>query len=196
METIVTPEFRVSFPHVFVPKTQNNRSFYSIQMLIPKSANIEPLKQAIKEAANAQWPDPNKRPARIENPIKDGDTDIMSNGTLRKEKYPECAGHWVLSATKSAKGKRPGVVDGNVQPILSEELFYAGCYAIAAIHVYAYYPTKDNPQKKDGIGFGLEHLQKTRDGEPFTGESRVQDVFGVIENTNTQEGSSNDSMFD
>jgi len=178
MDKLTTPTFRVSFPNVFEPKVYGNgKPKFSITMLVPKSENIDNIKSAMRAAVEEKWPDANKRPKKLHNPIKDGDTDMMEDGTLRKDKYPEMAGHWVFTASSVS---RPGVVDRNVQPILDAEEFYPGCYARATVHVYAYAPSKNNPQSKYGVAIGLNNIQKVKDGEAFSGRSKPQDDFSAL----------------
>ena len=71
---------------------------------------------------------------------------------------------------------KPGVVDQNVQPIIEAEEMYAGCYARATLTAYAF-DTAGNR----GVAFGLQNIQKIRDGEPFTGREKAEDEFEAIE---------------
>ncbi|MCA9404582.1 MAG: DUF2815 family protein [Candidatus Omnitrophica bacterium] len=179
---LTTPEFRVSFPSLFQPRAFGNSApKYVVTMLIPKSTDISALQQAMQQCVTERWPDVNTRPKRLHNPIKDGDTDVMEDGTLRKEKYPEMAGHWVINASSK---QRPGVVDHNVQPILDEAEVFAGCWGRATVTVFAYAPNKSNPQSKYGVGFGLQNFQKVpakgRDDSPMTGRTKAEDDFEAI----------------
>ena len=106
----------------------------------------------------------------------------MNDGTLRKEKYPECAGHWLITASRAKKSGAPKVVDQQMQQILDEGELYAGCYARMSVHAYAYAPTKENPQIKTGVSFGLNNVQKVADGEPLGGmSSRPEDDFEPVQ---------------
>jgi hypothetical protein len=178
MKKIMTPKFRVSFANVFEPKGFAGQDpKFSVTMLIPKTTDIKELKAALKEAVLEKWPNETQRPKKLINPIKDGDTDVMDDGTLRSDKYPEMKGHWVLTASSK---QRPGVVDENVQPIIDKQDFYSGCYARATLTCYAYAPSKDRPQSKCGVGFGLQNIQKLYDGEAFGGKSKPEDDFGPV----------------
>lgn len=175
---IVTKEFRVSFPSVFKPRTNSNgKDTYSIQMLFPKTTDMTDIKELLKAAMVEKWPNADTRPKNLVNPLKDGDTDVMEDGTLRKEKYPELEGHWLLTASSMSK---VGVVDQDVQPILDESVFYSGCYARASIHAYAYGPDAKNKTKKNGIGLGLNNVQKLRDGDSFNGRASAADDFDPV----------------
>jgi len=180
---VTTPKGRVSFPHCFIPRApmQGADEKYSITILIPKSENIDAIKALRNKAVTDKWPDETKRPKNIHNPIKDGDTDVMNDGSLRKDKYPELAGHWLITASRSKKTGRPKVVDQAMQEIIEESDLYAGCYARMSIHAFAYAPTKDKPQMKYGVSFGLNNVQKLAEGEPLGGmSSKPEDDFEPV----------------
>ena len=71
---------------------------------------------------------------------------------------------------------RPGIVDRNVQPILDSTEVYSGCYARVSINAFAY-----NAKGNQGVSFGLNHVQKTRDGDFLGGRSRAEDDFEALE---------------
>jgi hypothetical protein len=175
MEKVLTGEFRVSYPSLFVPTSmqENQEKKYSIVMLIPKTdkKTLEALEKLVIAAGREKWKDFDTLLKQVKPdgskvlrlPFKDGD--------LKKE-VAGYEGHWYMSATSKQK---PGLVDQNVQPIISQEGFYAGCYARAEVTAYAY----DKAGNK-GIAFGLQHVQKMRDGDPFTGRSKPEDVFSAV----------------
>lgn len=158
-DKVMTPEFRVSFPHVFTPHTafDGQPAKYSLVMLIPKNADISALKKLALEAAKEKWGD--KIPKDLRNPFRDGDTKEL-------EGYKGC---WFIQATTKTK---PGLVDNKLTPIIAPEEFYAGCYARATVNAYAY----DRAGNK-GVAFGLQNIQKLKDGEPFSGRTRAEDDF-------------------
>ena len=163
---VTTPEFRASFPHLFEAHSfqEGQQKKYSIVMLIPKTADISPLKEARKDAITQKWPDPEKRPKPLRNPIRDGDVEKPDT-----DGYP---GHYFITASSK---QRPGVVDKNVQQIIDDSEFYAGCYARATVTPYAY-----DTMGNRGVAFGLQNVQKLRDGDSFTGRSKAEDDFGVV----------------
>lgn len=189
---IVTPKFRVSFCNIFQPKAfGEGKPKYSIMMLFPKSESLAEIRALMKDTVNEKWPNETARPKKLANPIKDGDTDVMDDGSLRCEKYPELKGHWFISASSL---QRVGLVDQDCQPILDQNEFYSGCYAKASITCFAFAPSKDRPMSKYGVGFGLQNVMKLADGEPFSGRSSAADDFGVAK-TGTPKGSADGDMF-
>lgn len=157
---VVTPEGRVSFPHLFtadqVPGT--NKLKYSVNLLFPKTDKeglarvFEALKAAKDYGKAASWG--GKVPARLDLPIYDGDA--------TEAPRPEEAGCYVLKARSDAQYTRPGVVDKNRKPIEDEEQVYAGCYGRASV-LFKPYNTAGNC----GIMCILRAFQKLKDGEPL-----------------------------
>ncbi len=131
-----------------------------------------PLKALIRAAVEAKFPDPTKRPKNLKNPLRDGDED--------KPDTDGYAGHFFATARSKMK---PGLVDANVKPIISQDLFYAGCYARATVTAF-YYDKAGNK----GVALSLQNVQKLRDGEPFSGRSKAEDDFGPVESAGEPAG--------
>ena len=161
-DIVMTPEFRVSFPAVFKPKRQKGDATsepkYGLTMLFPKGADLSKLKAAAQEAVKEKWGD--KPPKNLRSPFRD-------QGEKEYEGYVEGA----VFVSASSKQK-PGLVDRQRQDIIDETEFYPGCYARATIRAFAY----DNNGNK-GVAFGLNNVQKLRDGDPLGGRTRAQDDF-------------------
>lgn len=176
MATIVTPKFRVSFPKVFKPEINklSGKSEYSVVALFDKSADMTKLKAAAKAAIEEKWgTDPAKHPKNLRSPFRD-QGEKAKDGVLPPG-HVEGAVFLNLKSTQ-----KPGVVDEQVQPILDESVFYAGCYAIAAVSVYAY-----DQAGNRGVGIGLTNIQKVADGEPFSGRPKPEASFTpVVTSTN------------
>lgn len=175
---IITPEFRVSYPHVFKPQAPKpgDKLKFSITMLFPKDTEMlglspdgkpRSMKRVIKNAKLAEFGPEENWPKKLRSPVLDGD-DAEYEG---KEGY---AGHWVIKAT-TGEDQRPSVVDKAMTPITTPADFYPGCYARA--YVYAYVWTYMN---KQGVGFILDHVQKLRDGKSFGGKKPVEQVFSPL----------------
>ena len=166
----VSNEIRLSFVNVFEPDRNGK---YSVVILMPKSdaegkARMDALIEEVKrEGAKSKWD--GKIPPRVDIALHDGDGGRPSDG----EPFgAECKGHWVISARSD---HQPDMVDENLNPIINKTDLYSGCYARVGINPYAY-----NYQGKKGISFGLNTIQKLRDGEPLGGErAKASDDFGA-----------------
>jgi len=163
LEKVLTPEFRVGFPHVFKPKVfgQGDPKF-SVMMIFEKKADLAAMKRIAMQAAKEKWGD--KLPPNFRGPLRDG----------AEKAHLEGLGTGVVFTTATTK-TQPGLVDRELQTIVSPSEFYPGCYARATVHAFAY----DNSGNR-GVSFGLQNLQKLRDGKPLSGRSRPEDDFDAL----------------
>lgn len=175
MSDFRTPQFRLSFPYITKQKKNkktNEDAGYGISALIPKSDKttstfLKTLRDEVKAVLRAKFGEniPNKLRKEFKDnpgyPMRDGD-----DKDLFETWRPEYEGHWVatLNAGKNQPGclvRRLGAKALNAQEL--EQEFYAGCYCIASVNVYAY----DNESK--GASIGLQNLIKMSDGDPLGG---------------------------
>lgn len=182
--TAVVQNVRLSYVNVFKPYSNNPDlpPKYSTTILLPKSdlSSKQRLDAAIQAAAqkglNEKWN--GVMPPVVANPIHDGDG-VKQDGTPFGD---ECKGCWVFTASANAD-RQPQIVDQNVQPILNQSEIYSGVYANVAINVFPYLHTG-----KKGVGFGLTHIQKVRDGEVLGGApvsaDKVFSALGGVSNPN------------
>lgn len=173
-QQITTSEVRLSYVNVFVPKEdQNGNLKFGVTCLLPKTDTVgyNQLMQAIQAEAQHEANGKLKGVSiqHVKHPIHDGDG-VTQNGTPFGD---ECKGHWVFTAT-CKDDRPPSVVDQRVKPIQDKSQIYSGCYGHVALSIYAY----DNQSK--GIGFGLNGLQKTRDGEALGFVFKAQDAFTAV----------------
>jgi len=181
MDKVTTPEFRVSFPAVFQSRAfEGQEPKYSVSMLFDKKTDISELKQLAAKALKEKWPNDAERPKGLRNPFRDGDVEHPD-----KKEY---AGKLFVNAKSKM---RPGVVDQNLQKIISEDDFYAGCYARATVTCYAY----DRAGNR-GVAFGLQNLQKVRDGERFSGRVDAENDFEALGDPSFNEEISSSSTDD
>lgn len=168
---VVTGEVRLSYAHIFEPYSNDpdDDPKYSCVILIPKKdkatiKKIRAAQQAALEIGKAKKFD-GSIPKNWVDTLHDGDEEADL------EKNPEYEDHWYMSVSSFAD-RKPGVVDADVQPILDASEVYSGCYARVAINAYPF-----AYKGKKGISFGLQHVQKTKDGVPFGNVSRAEDDF-------------------
>lgn len=167
---VITGEVRFSYLNVFEPKSINDsEAKYSVSLLIPKTdtKTIEAVNRAVEAAKQAGISKfGGKIPAQMKLPLRDGDIDRPDD-----EVYAGC---YFLNANCKQK---PGLVYKNGQPIIDSTELYSGCYGHASINFYAF-----NTNGNKGIACGLNHLMKTRDGEPLGGRGKIEDDFaGLID---------------
>lgn len=166
---VVTGKVRFCYVNVFEPTAMNEGDTpkYNICVLIPKSdtATIDKIKKAIeaaKEAGKAKLADKNGRiPANLKLPLRDGDEERPDDSAFED--------HYFINANSM---RQPGIVDRSLNPIMSRDEFYSGCYGRASINFYAF-----NVSSK-GIAAGLNNLQKLEDGEMLAGGSTTEEDFG------------------
>jgi hypothetical protein len=189
MESIMTPEFRASFPSLFEPRAAKpgDKAKYSIQMLFQvketakskaegrKVVDLEPLKVLVRNVLTEKYgQDRSKWPAGLFLPFRDG----MEPGKKDLNGY----GEGIVFVGASSVKVKPGVVHayaeaGTNKPALLTvpSDFYGGCYARAKVNAFAW-----EYMGKVGVSFGLQHVQKLRDGEPFGGNGSAADQFDAI----------------
>lgn len=177
---LITPVFRVSFPQVFTPKPpmDGGEPVYSIQMLFPKTMKeeLKAMQAMYKEAAAAKWP--NGLPKNFRSPFNDGDTkDLESH-----------KGHFYVNCKTKFQ---PGLVGPDRQPIISQDDFYAGCFARASISAYAY-----DKNGNKGVAFSLQNIQKVKDGPKFASRVAAEDEFETIEGFESDSGDFGDTNSD
>ena len=166
---VVTGKVRFCYVNVFEPTAMNEGDTpkYNICVLIPKSdtTTIDKIKKAVeaaKEAGKAKLADKNGRiPANLKLPLRDGDEERPDD--------PAFEDHYFINANSM---RQPSIVDRSLNPIMSRDEFYSGCYGRASINFYAF-----NVSSK-GIAAGLNNLQKLEDGEMLAGGSTVEEDFG------------------
>ena len=166
---VVTGKVRFCYVNVFEPTAMNEGDTpkYNICVLIPKSdtATIDKINKAVeaaKEAGKAKLADKNGRiPANLKLPMRDGDVERPDD--------PAFEGMYFINANSM---RQPSIVDRSLNPIMSRDEFYSGCYGRASINFYAF-----NVSSK-GIAAGLNNLQKLEDGEMLAGGSTAEEDFG------------------
>lgn len=173
---IVTPVFRISFPAVFtaVPNElrADKRLEYKLVMLFDKKdkAALTPMYDLMKKVANHRFGAGAKG---LRNPFKDGDIAKNTAEELIKDKNPAYEGMMILNSWSKNK---PGVVNAKNEIVLDHDEVYGGCFCRAQLNCYAYEAAGNR-----GVAFGLMHVQKVRDGDPFGARTRVEDAFAPVD---------------
>lgn len=166
---VVTGKVRFCYANVFEPTSmsEGDTPKYNVCILIPKSdtKTLDKIKSAIeaaKVAGKAKIADKNGRiPSTLKIPLRDGDEERSDDPVYKDMMF--------INANST---RRPSIVDKDLNPIMSQDEFYSGCYGRASISFYAF-----NVQSK-GIAAGLNNLQKLEDGEMLAGGSTAEEDFG------------------
>ena len=165
---VVPGKARFSFCHVFQPYSgiEGGTPKYSVSIIIPKSdkETIAKLQKAFDDTkAGAAAVFGGTVPKMVKGGLRDGD--------MERENDPAYANSYFINANSAQK---PGVVDADLNPIISADEFYSGCYGRASITFYPY-----NAQGSKGIACGLNNIQKLEDGEKLGGGTTAAVDFAV-----------------
>lgn len=171
----ITPEFRVSYPNVFKPKAfKDQDAKYSLVMVFDEGVDLTKMKVAVRNAIveklgedKATWP------KKLRLPFRDGaereDTEGYGPGKI-----------FVSASSKT----QPGLVNKNLERIINEADFYAGCRGHAELIAF-YYDVNGNK----GVSFSLQNLQKSAEDKPFSGRKKAEEVFSIIDDGSDDMGS-------
>jgi len=174
-EDFVTDEVRVMFVHLMEPKqTRNGKNRWSVTALIPKSNQklVGDIWGRILKTSNEAWPGVAEAILRKGNPLKDGDTTMFEDasdptkiGKLKKEFYPEFAGHYFVDC---GSFNPVGVADPSGSMLITNPTeVYSGMWCRLLLNCYTY------QNERTGVNLGLKAVQKTRDGERIGGGGPV-----------------------
>ncbi len=172
MKVICGPDTRWSYANVWEPKSINGGSpKYSVSLIIPKSdtktvAKVNAAIEAAYKEGEAKLKGNSRAVpalAAIKTPLRDGDVERPDD--------PAYAGAYFINANSATA---PGIVDADLNPILTRSEVYSGVYGRASITLYAF-----NSNGNRGIACGLNNLQKIRDGEPLGGKASAESDFAT-----------------
>jgi hypothetical protein len=105
----------------------------------------------------------------LRNPFRDG------------SEKAELDGYEGMVFASATSKMQPGIVDARVQRIIDENEFVSGHYARATITAYGY-----DKAGNVGVAFGLQNIQKLRDGEPFSGRTAAENDFDAVDDFNDE----------
>jgi len=181
--TEVTPVGVLSFPSLFEKKdfNQGGTKYLANLMITKTNPGVEEWVGTIRahaaECIKALFPE--KTPDNLLMALKDGDTWKDEYGDLKKEKYPEYEGCWIVTA--ASKTTKPGVFQtnskGETVTLTDEEEIYAGCLGKLSFRMFAF------DHGKKGVSFGLRGFCKTGEGEPLGEAVNVKEDFGPVAKT-------------
>lgn len=187
MAYLLTPMFRVSYPKVFKAEINklNGKSEFSLQALFKKGEDLSAMEAEIIRVTKEKFGDEAKivktekgyglqigtgKASLFRLPFRDQGEKEDENGNMPNG-YEKGAKFLTLRSLQ-----QPGLVNQQRQPIIDASEFYAGCYARAAVSAYAY-----DQMGNKGVSFGLQNLQKMKEGEPFGNRVKAEDCFQPVE---------------
>lgn len=177
-----TPEAVLSYPSLFTPRAMNEGDppKYEATFVFAPGTDLTEIKKAINEVGMEKWGD------KFPEMVRKGKVRLPIRTEWEEKGYPEDSVFFAARRHAEKDGRPlppPGVV--SVYPdehdptkpalITDPSKVYAGCIVKGLVSVFAY--TKPNP----GITFGLEGIQKIRDGDRLDGRVNPQSVFEVDE---------------
>ena len=193
-EKIMTPEGRVSFPAVFEPRAAKpgDKPKYSVTLLFrvketakskelgEKVVSIEPLKDQVRKVAEQKFGTDRSKWPKLKLPFRSSTTE---EGSAKKDMPGYDEGVIFVAFQSNPKNNpRPGIVhpyagpDNKPAPLTVPSDFYGGCYARCTVNAYHW-----EYMGKQGISFGLQNIQKLRDGEPFGGRGSAENDFDAVD---------------
>lgn len=178
---MITPEAVLSFPALFEPQkaSEDADPKYGASLIFTAEAQETPqykaLKRAVVETAKERWGDKAVqmiKKGKLNTPFRDGE-DKSQYG------YPEDS-----KFINAKSNRKPGIVStipdpnngGKPMVIDDEAEIYAGCIVRADVVPFAY-----DVSGNKGVSFGLNNLQKIRDGERLDSYVPAEDVFEADE---------------
>lgn len=170
---VITPEARLSFPHLFTPRPgpSGGEPKYSCALIFEEGTDTKPFEAAIIAAAKEKWGDnaiPMIKAGKLRLPIR---TDWEDKG------YPENS-FFINCSSK----EQPGLVYPFADPLTNQpqviedpKELYPGCYVRASLRAFPY-----DAGGNKGVSFGLNNIQKIRDGDRLDNRVSAVNEFDVI----------------
>lgn len=156
---------RVRFSYCYVGSARRNemngKDEFTTQILVSKddTDTVNKLKAAAKAALMAKWGD--KVPAKVKNPLRDGDTETKSDGSPLGAEYKN---HWYCTVKST---RRPGIVDANGNELIGANDVASGDYGRVSLNAFAY-----DQSGNRGVSFGLNNVMLLEKGTSLGGGPR------------------------
>jgi len=178
-DNLITPEFRGAFVQVFratgMRGQPDSAKRYSVRAVFMPGSDLSALKKDAANAASEKWA--SAIPKTLRSPFRRNDE--LDNPIAG---IPDEA---IVMTFSASEDRRPGVVDAKLQDIIDETECYSGAWYRAQVRAFAYEQSGNK-----GVSFGLQNLQKLRDGEPLGGRLPASKAFSAVE------ADSADALFD
>lgn len=170
---VITPKAILSYPHLFVPSTMDDKKpRYSCALIFPEGSDMDALKAAVVHCGKQKWGD------KFEDMVKAGSLRLPFRTDGEAKGYPSPLFMNVRTEQK------PGMVmpyageDGRPMPLTDETLMYPGAVVRASLYAFSY----DRSGNK-GVSFALGNLQWVEHGERLDNRKAASDEFEPLEET-------------
>ncbi len=184
-ENIVTPEFRGHFVAVFKPTPKpapSTEKQHSVKAVFAPGADMTKLYAQCKLVMTERFGVDETKWPKVRKPFR---KNRQEDGLL-VDGEPDDA---IIMTFSSKEERKPGIVDARNNDIIDEAQVYSGAYYRCQVRAF-YYDTGGNK----GVSFGLQNVQKIRDGEPTGGRVPANKAFDAIETGDV--GGDASSIFD
>lgn len=171
---LLTPEAILSYPHLYTPVAvkPGDPEKYSASFIFTEEQQQTPeyaaMKAAVVAVAQEKWGD---KTAAL---IKSGKLQLPFRDEWEEKGYPENS-----TFISPRSGHAPGVVAWNLEPISEEagkKEIYPGAIVRAQVSAFTW-----EYMGKVGVSFGLDNVQKLRDGERLDGRIAAKNAFTAAE---------------
>jgi len=178
---VFTPEATLSFPHLAEPQAPippSTEKFFTAALLFAPGTKLDALWAAAIEAVTDKWG------AGAEKKLKAGALRSPFRTDWEAKNYPEGT-VYINVKSKTQPGlaylwpdtSKPVLPNGKHPPMrvpqdrITQDL-YPGAVVHANVTAYAY-----DKQGNKGVAFGLNHIQKLKDGKRIDGRKTVEETF-------------------
>lgn len=193
---VVTPKFRMAFPHLLQPTEDlSGKMQWSVTALFPVDADLTSLKKAAEAACEKKWgSDRNKWP-KMDSPFSDGNTKGKTDSNGNFQIYNGYEDKVVVTFKRNVKthtgadNSAPAAVIANPNIEATEKDIYAGRWAKAVVNAFAW-----SFAGKNGVSFGLNHIQILDHDTPIGGAPR--DATAYFDNEESGEQTAQKSFLD
>ena len=167
--TIVVGPFRMAFQSLLEPEETDNGPRYKVTALFPPDYDIRPIEDAMWEVFEDAFGTNEKDWPKGRNDILPSDK-IYDAGT---KTYAGFIKGW--NALSMSSVQPPGIVDADLNEVMSKREVYSGRWAKAQVTITTY------ANKSSGVGVYLNHVQLLDHDEAFTGRGNAADAFTKYE---------------
>lgn len=165
---VITPVGRISFPNLFMPRANKaGKLKYECAILFEEGTDLSELKRAALAVAQEKYGEKAAemiRKGTLRWPLRSGES---------SEHYPDD-----VTFLNVRSERKPGVVsvfpgpDGKPLPVTNPDDIYPGAFVRLSVTAFTY-----DMDGNRGVTFGLNNVQKVKDGERLDGGVTAADEF-------------------